>query len=856
MNSANLRMAVRFLRGSYAGLSLTVVALACGVALVCALDLVGNAVVNAFVEVVDTMAGRASLQVTAGAGGLIAEDLVEGIARVPGVEFAVPVVSATAFVADTTGEMLNVHGVDITSDAAVRVYEGRGTGGLVDDPLVFLNQPDSILLTRAFAERRALGVGGVLDLETPLGRKAFVIRGLLEPHGVAQVYGGNLVVMDIAAAELHFTRAGFVNRIDVVVNREADLATVRGAVAAVLPQGLTVESPSQRKADLNSVMQSLHALLQAMGMVGIVAAFLIAFSRLSAVFEARVWQLGVLRAGGVRVRAIYGTLLTEAGLLGAAGVVVGIPLGIAIGRLLVPVIATTTALNYKLIAPEMGLRLAPSSIVLATIVGLGASLLAAALPAWRAARLAVVELIRARGCAEADRRRRILSSIRAITALGIVAFVGLQLWTRSAFWGLIATGLIAVAAALAAEPLLRVLQPLIVAATTWAVGPAGRFVNAISAEKIRRTALTVAMLGVGLGSMVWLRVVAHSFENSLSDALSQALQGDLVVTSAHIASGYVEAPVDERLCTELSSLHGIEAAVGERLTDWRHADGPIAIDAFDEAYFSGGRFGQWRLLGGAIPDVWNRIVDGSAVLVSSNFALNVGAKVGDTITIDAAIGPVRVQVGGITVNFSSPRGTIIMARGLYKRGWLDAQVNRVFLRTAPAVSLDEVRKDIAERLGRTYGLRILSSGGLLDFFREQVHRAFAPIDVLAILVLLVVLLGLADTLVASVADRTREFGMMRAVGIQRRYLRRIVVAEAAVHGGVGLLLAIVVGLGLGVLWVEQTFAYLLGWALELYVPFAGLAFVFLATAVVCYAAAIVPARRAAGLVPADALRYE
>src|SRR6266481_40090 len=156
----SFRMPLRFLRGSYSRLALTVIALALGVALVCAIDLVNQAVLRAFVEVIDTMAGRAALQVTAGEGGLFPEDVAAKVAAVPGVELAVPVVNATAFTADDSGELLTVHGVDITNEAHVRVYDARDNGGLeLDDPLVFLNQADSIVLTRAFAERRRLRVG-------------------------------------------------------------------------------------------------------------------------------------------------------------------------------------------------------------------------------------------------------------------------------------------------------------------------------------------------------------------------------------------------------------------------------------------------------------------------------------------------------------------------------------------------------------------------------------------------------------------------------------------------------------------------------------------------------------------------
>src|SRR6185503_7276408 len=136
-------------------------------------------------------------------------------------------------VADETGELVTIQGVDIAREEAVRVYEAQDAKGLaIDDPLFFLAQPDSIVLTRAFATRRKLGLEDAITLETPTGRRRFVIRGLLEPTGVARAYGGNLAVMDLWAAEEAFARAGFVTRVDVVAAHDEDPEHLSSAIAS------------------------------------------------------------------------------------------------------------------------------------------------------------------------------------------------------------------------------------------------------------------------------------------------------------------------------------------------------------------------------------------------------------------------------------------------------------------------------------------------------------------------------------------------------------------------------------------------------------------------------------------------
>lgn len=853
----SFRIPLRFLRGSYTRLALTVIALASGVALVCAIDLVNRAVLRGFVEVIDTMAGRAALQVRAGEDGLFPESVAATVSAVPGVELAVPLVSASAFTAEDTGELLTIHGVDIANDRAVRVYDARDQGGLVlDDPLVFLSQPDSIVLTRAFAERRGLAVDDQLSLVTPTGQRRFTIRALLEPQGVARVYGGNLAVMDLYAAEKTFTRPEYINRVDVVVERGDEVARVADAIAAVLPAGLRVEAPFQRKADLHKVMHSLQLFLQGVGSLGVVAGFLIAFNRLATLFEQRAWQLGVMRAVGVREGAVRRELMKESLLLGAVGVAIGIPLGIGLARPLLPVIAATMAVAYKQVAPDAEVMVSASSLALAAALGLGAALLAAALPARRMAALGMAATIRGRGVEQPGVSRKSMWVLRGLVVAGIVACVSLQSVTRSATWGLVATGLIAAATALASRPLVQLVSGPLLPGLRWVGGPSARFAAAALVHNPRRMALTAGTLGVGLGTVLFLWMLARSFEQSVIDGLGGAMRADLAVTSSNIEAGFMEAPIDDTLAAEVRAIPGVKAVAGERVTDWHHGGGPIAIDAFDPGYFTDPAFGQLPLLGRHAPDVWDAMARGEAVIVSSNFALHLGVDVGDTITLETPSGPLPLRVAGTTMVFISPRGTIEMGRTLYERFWHDRQINHLFVQAAPGADVAALRATIARRLGSTYRLRILSSRELIDFFAGQVRRAFAGLHILAGMVLVVVLVGMADTLAAGVAERTRELGAIRALGVRRRYLRRMVLLEGMLLGALGLGLALAAGLALGTLWVDATFPYLLGWTLERHIPYWQAALVAMITAVVCLAAALVPAHRAARLDPAMALRYE
>jgi putative ABC transport system permease protein len=837
-------------------LILTVGALAAGVALVCAIDLVNGSVMTAFEEIIDAMAGRAALQVSAGNSALFPEEVIENVNAIPGVELAVPAVGATAFVADGTGELLTVQGVDVTNDAAVRIYQARDPKRAgIKDPLAFLNQPDSVILTHEFATRRRLRLGDAIDLETPTGRHTFTIRGLLEPQGVARIHGGSLVVMDLFAAEAAFTQPGLINRIDVVVARDADVAAVAKRISAALPSGLHVIQPAQRKADLHRVIRSMQLVLRAVGLLGLGAAFLIAFNRLATVFEERAWQLGVMRATGVRARAVWWELLKESLLLGALGAAVGIPLGIGLAKLLLPIIAKTTALSSKLVAPDAMLVVHPASVALAASLGFATAALAAARPAWRAARVNVSETIRGRGVEYRSIGGTTMWLVRGVALIAAIGTTAMQMAGAPPGWGLAATAAILVTAALAARPLLGVLRiPLLHEALQRTAS--GLFAVTALTRKPHRTGLTVATLGVGFGTVIWIQIVAQSFERSVLEVVNGVLHGDLAVASTHMDAGYAEAPLDESVVKDLLELPGIRSAVGEQMTDWHYENGPIVLSTFDSSYVSEGDRGPWTLIGPHDPDVWSGFSDGTIVLVSSNFVFHLGAHVGDMITLDTPTQPLTVRVGGVLSTMISPRGTVIMSRELYKRYWHDQRIVHALVSIEPQASLSTVRAAIAQRLGKKYDLKILSLQEFATSMAAQVEQAFSGIYALAVLILLVVLFGAADTLGAGVLERRRELAQLRATGVRARQVRTMVLIEAALLGVLGLVLAMVIGFTLGVFWVRATFPYMLGWVLDLHIPYAHLALIAFLSVTTCIVAAWLPAARAARLEPATGLRDE
>jgi hypothetical protein len=214
------------------------------------------------------------------------------------------------------------------------------------------------------------------------------------------------------------------------------------------------------------------------------------------------------------------------------------------------------------------------------------------------------------------------------------------------------------------------------------------------------------------------------------------------------------------------------------------------------------------MLGEGVDDVWPAVARGEAVIVSSSFSHNFGVRTGDRLTLATPNGALSVLVGGMTSAFASPNGTIEMSRALFERYWNDASVTRVHVRVTPDAER-VVRERIGERFRQRYRFRMLSAGELLQYWTDQVRAAFAGLHVIGAVVLVVVLIGMADTLTASIVERTRELGMVRAVGMPRAGVAAMVLAEALVLGLVGTTLAVLLGLLEGWVWVSATLPLLL-----------------------------------------------
>src|SRR4029079_13413399 len=404
---------------------LTMAGIVLGVGVFVGMRTANKSVMAAFNQTIDRIAGAAQLQVTAGDAGFD-EDILDKIRQVPEVQAAAPVIEATV----STGQNnLLILGVDMLGDRSIRNYDLDGDEAL-DDPLVFLAQPDSLMVTKKFAEEQNLAVNSKLPMRTMQGDQLFTVRGIMKPGGLASAFGGDLAIMDIYAAQKMFGRGRKFDRIDIALAEGTPLEGATAKLQALLGSGFQVEPPSSRGQQFESTSR-MYAL--ASNITSVFALFIVMFIIYNtvaiAVTERRA-EIGILRALGATRSQIRTLFLAESALAGLTGTCVGVLFGIAMARAMAGYIGGMLTEIYGVAQSPGDLTLDPWLIGTAMAMGLVTSLVAAVIPARSAARVDPVKALQKGGfqsLSEGENRTRRRWAM-AFGAASVAAFALNRFW--------------------------------------------------------------------------------------------------------------------------------------------------------------------------------------------------------------------------------------------------------------------------------------------------------------------------------------------------------------------------------------------------------------------------------------------
>ena len=364
---------------------LTMAGIVLGVAVFVGMHTANQSVLSAFNKTVDRIAGATQLQITAGESGFD-EEVLERVQAVPGVRVAVPVIEAVVNLNLKSQGNILVLAVDMTGDRGLRDYDlEEGDDTVIEDPLVFIAQPDSLMVTREFAAANGLAINSKITLAAMDGPRTFTVRGIMKSSGLTSAFGGNLAIMDIYAAQKVFGRGRKFDRIDLAANEGVAVPDLQKQLSGMLGAGYEVESPSARGKQFESLSSVYGMLANITSLFALFIGMFIIYNSFAIAVTQRRSEIGIVRALGATRGQIQALFLTESAILGLIGAGVGLLFGLLIARAISASLGNFLGEIYGVAQKADEVSSDPRLLFGALVMGVVTSVIAAWIPARAAA---------------------------------------------------------------------------------------------------------------------------------------------------------------------------------------------------------------------------------------------------------------------------------------------------------------------------------------------------------------------------------------------------------------------------------------------------------------------------------------
>ncbi|MGH3716556.1 MAG: ABC transporter permease [Micromonosporaceae bacterium] len=718
--------------------------------------------------------------------------VVDQVAGVPGVAEATGTVTAPAVrVIGPDGKALVTQGpptfgVDWPGLAAMDELVEQRAGRAPE-------AANEVSLSANLATRAGVRVGDQIDLITLAPRQSYTVVGIFGYSGDRDTIAGeSRVAFDTATAQRNLLGEDVTGFSTVNVTAEPGVSpeALKDRIAAELGDGVVVRTGDEVADELASTtgdfVELMRQVLLGFAAVALLVGIFLILNTFSMLVNQRTGELAVLRSLGASRSQIVGSVLLEAVVIGLLAATVGLGAGAGLGVLLKYLMETFTGAQL----PVDGLIVPPLAIVAAYGVGVTVTVLAAVLPALRASRVAPIAAMRS----SAVERRPVWLLSAAGGVLLAAAFAALL----PAFFGpvpmwVLVGGVLAgfVGAALLALAITRPVVSQLGLAVAWRTpGELGR---RNSARNPRRTAITATALMVGIALVTGVGVLASSLQASITTLVESELKADLVITGASGGGPDPGAP------------GGYDPAV---LTAARSLDG---VDAATALYTDAGQLGteQVSLGAGSVPELAPmfsltashgtvRELRTGEIAVTSEFAGDHGIGVGDELTLATAKGGRQAYTLVLVYEAADLLPPALLSVADAQARFRSAQPTGGYLTVADGASVTAVRDQVGELLADNPDYSVADQADYAAQQASQVDTFLVMLYILTGLALVIAVLGIVNTLALSIVERTRELGLLRAVGLLRRQVTWMVTAESVVIAVFGALLGVAVGAGLGV----------------------------------------------------------
>ena len=802
---------------------LTVLAVALGVGVVIGIELAGDAAAGSFQSSLITLVGQTDLQISANGG--LDEKWIGVLAQLPfNIRFS-PVIEAQVLTA--AGTSIPLYGVDPFSSP---------------DSAFEPNAPpaDSIALSTALARRLHVAKDSALALRLPTGSRSFRIGRIIDAKD------SEFAALDIAAAQQALNRYGKLDRIDVFVSPQENFAAAEHAIRSALPPGVSIDKPGARANENQRMLRAFRWNLRVLSYISLVVGAFLIYNTISISVVRRRPEIGILRSLGTARYSVFGLFLMEALLIGAVGSALGIVAGRLMAEGLVGLIAVTVNSLYASSRPAE-IHLTPAAALAASLTGLAIALLSAFAPAFEAMNIAPTEAM-SRGARETTfrlRTRRNLLIAGVLSALSFLAAKQDAVAGRPLF-GYLSVLLSIGAAAFAAPSLIDFL----VAATRRTLrrlfGAEGLLAGRSLTASLGRTSIVVTALATAIAMMSSVGIMVGSFRETVVVWLDNQLRADIYIRATGPTGAGLYPAIPAEVPPLVAKVPGIAALDIFSALEFRYQGQRASLGGGNIEILR--RYGRPRFLSGGLPNPGNAIV-------TQTFANKHHLHSGDRITIPLGDRRATFTITGVYYDYSSERGFVLVDRATLLKYLPNQPPTNLAIYLSPGADPTAVRRAIQNATAR-FPIDIAPNEKLRKGAVEIFDRTFAVTYALEGVAIIVAMLGAANSLLALVLDRRREFGLLRYLGAAPAQIRRMVLVEAGLLGFLSNLLGLALGFALSYVLIyvinEQSF----GWTIQFHPPLGLLAAALSLVWCVTIVAGVYPARVAARLNPIDVIHIE
>jgi putative ABC transport system permease protein len=708
---------------------------------------------------------------------------------------------------------------------------------------------DQAALDPTTAERGNLEIGDRVGVVGNRQLQTYEVVGIAS-LGDTDFGGAAVVTLTVREAQRITGKQGEFDQISVDAADGVEPDVLAQRLAAALPNTVDVrtgveeaeQETEQTKEDLSFLT---IALLVFAGVAVVVGGFLI-FNTFSITIAQRIREFGMLRTIGASRRQILGSVIGEALAIGFIGSVLGLAGGLAFAPAINALFEA-----FEIDLPNTGTVLAMRTVIVSLCVGMLVTLISALSPALRATRVTPMAALLEAELPEGHRRGRIASAIGALLVILGIALVCIGLFggieSSGSAAGLMGAGAAATlfGVAIFSPTLVRPLASVTGQPMQRLRGLTGRLARENAIRKPGRTAATAAALMIGLALVSFVTVFAAGISKSIDDAVDTLFSGDIVVQNQ---DGFSPIPAD--VARQVANVDGVDqvTTIGYSSAKVEGVSGDERVSGIDPNTVGG--LVDFEVEDGEGPDELGR----NDAVIDRAFGDSEGVGIGDTLAVLTPTGKrVSFNVIGEVKDNADLLGSFIVTTQALRNDFGYDQAGTVVAGVAPGADFSATENRVKELVDRRFPIaEAQDTEELKETQREQLNGLLSLIYALLALAVIVSIFGIVNTLALSIHERTRELGLLRAIGMSRRQVRQMVRYEAVITALIGAILGSILGIVFSVL-ISRPLA---DEGFELSFPVGSLLILLVLAAIAGVLAAIGPARRASRLDVLESLAYE